>query len=532
MVFNICIIASILLFFIIESYLKKQSEALSKRECIIAFFLYVGYAFIILKVLGVVDSGYHFVDDHVFLAYRNMIEDVGILQTIKYQLSVDLIERFRFVYIILRVFHSLLWPHFVLFYLGQSILVGFGMYLSYIVARKYSCPKWLSYLFSVIILIGPQSEVVWRLGTQEMTCIVFLMATLVLIFNYVDNPKNIKNLMWVILIMPFLAGTKESFLVLLPALAMILVLRVFQNRELPVTFSNVISVVREYIVGILWIMVVFFADIYFILTHIDVNGFGYAGVDTSVGLSNYLSVFKEIAKDEFEFFVPATLIVIGVLFVISLYQILVNKNYEGLKLLFIEVCIFGVMLLPQLVLHAKSRMYKRYLIPSTVAFAFVLVIFAYIHLKDLKRIKVLYYIFILAVTAQIMLDSPVWARGTLFASDGVNAGKIMKNIAADSQGEKTVVSVMDMELDLSIAMYLQDMYGERKVYNVYRTDIVDGKVFDFYNDDRASINFNEADMYVTKLESEEWIQLANEYSIDLDDFEYKEYGRYVLYIRK
>lgn len=532
MIFNIFLVISIIVLLWVEKISKKERD-IPKWECFIMFFLFFLFQYITMKAMGILESGYHFVDDHEFLRFHNYLKDYGLWNALNMAVKGDMGIRFRFTYIIMRVFESYLWPNFILLHFIQTILVALGLYLSYIVARLHKCPIWLAYVFSLLIYIGPQAEVWWRLGPQENWGVIFFMLTIIAMFRYIRNSSR-KNLLCLMIVSFFLGGTKEAFLILLPVISIMLIMEVMKAEESEVTFRAIIQTIRKHIVAFGWLWLICIVDIIVIIFYVGTNKIGYAGIDSSFGLYNYVYGIINICKHSLGVYMLSTVILGGGTLIVLVKTTKGVDRSKSIIYYGIEVFIVILMLSTQLILHAKSGIFSRYFIPSTIGFGIFWVIYAYRHLEKNRRVKVVYSIFVIIIFTSISMTSKVWKKGVEYAESGRNAEAVMQEVAEYRERNPVVISAMDSELDMSATLYLQEMYGIKRGYttfyyndNEYVTDI--HRISD---DELEKIHFTMGDMYITK-ENEEIIQgLMSEHSMDIDEFVRKDHGQYVLYIRK
>lgn len=174
-------------------------------------------------MMGILDSGYHLVDDHEVYTIGKDLESFGFGETLLKWLQTDLNIRFRFTYFIIRIMECAVFgANFELWHIFYTLLASLSLFLSYVFARKMKCPMWISYIFSILIFAGSQVAVFWRLGPQENLATILLMLVLIQLFEYVKKKTPLKLLVLVVLTI-FLGGIKEAFLILLPILPLLLV---------------------------------------------------------------------------------------------------------------------------------------------------------------------------------------------------------------------------------------------------------------------------------------------------------------------
>ena len=282
-----CLLLLVIFILLVNDSIKLRTKEICLKEKMYSYLCYFMIVFVTFYMMGVLGSGYHFVDDHEFVRYNKSLVSNGLIHTLCSAVKNDMLIRFRFTYIIIRVFESYLFPNYMVLHILQTFLVVQSLYLSYVLARKCGSSRWLSVVFSLVIYIGPQAEVWWRLGPQENWGVLFFMMTLLSIIRYM-NTKRSGDFFLAVVFVFFLGGIKESFLVLLPALPLFMLWYSMRTDGGNITWIPVKKLVLEYKYFIGWIGVVFCLDISFILCVVGTNKIGYAGIDSQFDLSNYI----------------------------------------------------------------------------------------------------------------------------------------------------------------------------------------------------------------------------------------------------
>lgn len=496
--------------------------------------LFLIFFLIIFYIMGILDSGYHFVDDHEFVRYNKSLLSEGLVSTLITAVKNDMLIRFRFTYTIIRVLESYLFPNFIALHIFQTLLVALAFYLSYIFARMCGCSILLSCILPLIIYIGPQAEVWWRLGPQENLGVLFLMLTLTALIRYMNTTKKVDLFIVAILIF-FLGGTKESFLVLIPVLPLFMVWYSLRKEGLALDWTSVKVVVRKYKSIIGWCCVVFGVDILFILCVVGTNKIGYAGIDSNYGLGKYISNVMSLCAEELKPYIVTTICLIILVTTSNVYIAIKQKKYHMSNLWILEMAIFLFVFATQLVLHAKSGIFLRYFIPSTIGFGLLWTIFLADKARGNKIVKCIYNIVIIMGISKMIWGSDVWEKGVFYADNGKNTEAVMQEIASYSDREPTVVSAMASELDLSLSIYLQEVHGMDAVYGVYCSEMKDGMVSDGYrlsDIEKESMPILDADIYITYEGNDGWQELVDSHGLKLDEYIRQDFGRYYLYVSK
>lgn len=247
MYFQIVLIGCLFLFIVAGCILNKEKiDNPSIKEYSIIFTVFTIILFVFMWKTGVLNSGYHFVDDHEVYVIGRDFSKFGFWKTMQKWLLNDMHIRFRFTYQLLRVIECfLVGDNFFVWHILQTFISVLSLFLSYVFARKMQCTVWMAYIFSTIIFIGGgQSDVFWRLGPQENWGILILMLTLICLYKYAEVDK-VGNLVKTILMTILLGGIKESFLLILPLLPIWFVYWQIRKRNETISFHNISILVKN-----------------------------------------------------------------------------------------------------------------------------------------------------------------------------------------------------------------------------------------------------------------------------------------------
>lgn len=207
-IMSVLIPVVILLLMAYDIFKEERSVDISIKEYAIALIGFSSLIFIFMASAGVLNSGYHFVDDHEICRVHSQLDNSGLFATIVNQIKADLAIRFRPTYWLIRILQVwLLGTNFMLWHIMQTVLIILSMFFSYVFVRKMRIPSWMACIFVAVIFIGRQSEVLWRLGPQENLGVLFLMLTLLSLLHYL---KNKRTLIISIPLMFLLGGVKEQ----------------------------------------------------------------------------------------------------------------------------------------------------------------------------------------------------------------------------------------------------------------------------------------------------------------------------------
>lgn len=532
---NICLLDSIVLLFLFDNRLIKKGKKISTRwEYLFFFLFYSTLLFLSMKLMGILDSGYHLIDDHEVYSIRNDFTAMGFWNTLLKWLKNDLHIRFRCTYIIIRVIECyFLGAHFFLWHILYTFLSALSLFFSYVYARKMGCRMWLSYLFSLLIFWGSQMAVFWRLGPQENWGVMLFMLTFILLLNYIQR-KSPGRLCLLVVSTLLLSGIKESFLLLLPLLPFLAVLWELRSRKSKFDWTNIKNAFLKNQVYAYITWFIFIINILIIIFYVGTNEINYAGIDTSFGLMDYLIKVWEICLGSFRKYFLMTIIGFFILIIPCIIRMCKAHTPASQWLFLASSCLlFAYITGTQLILHAKSGMYERYLLPATIGFClFWIIDFGY-YVDFFSKIKLVYVLYIFLTISVMVLGTDIWARGLDYGQEGKDTTALFSKITEYADSHPKIISVIGYEADYSAALYLQEQYSIDEVYNVYYSGLQDGIVYDAYPLDtleRKQISFQDADIYIGYPDK---IQLLlEEYRLDTADYIIHSYGRFALFLQK
>lgn len=285
---------------------------------------------------------------------------------------------------------------------------------------------------------------------------------------------------------------------------------------------------------------IFIVDIGIIYFIVGTNQIGYAGIDQSYGIKDYIFLIARICfqRKYFWFYIKMMLIgLLGLLFPVSVY-IAKKKNFI-IKTYFADMILsmltLGYVFFSQFVLHAKSGLNGRYIIPIVIAYAYFWIVdMAYLLKKTaIKECIVCYYVFIACVAMGCMVECERADSAYEYAEDGRNTTALLDKIAEYKAQNPDIAVLMYQdyqELMNSAAIYLQEKYDIKNVYVINHSVNDDGKVYDIYrysDDEKEYIYGKEAQIYVGYNDISDFM---TEYGLILDEYNSYTFGLYTVYI--
>lgn len=332
---------------------------MSKKD-LIYIVLIIICVFLFLGLTGTLNSGYHFVDDHEIIRIKADLESMNVIEVTKKWLKDDLNIRFRPLYYFLRIVQTKLFgSNFFLWSVYTGILACITMTSFYMAMRNFKFTIEESLLFIIISFVGQQIDVWWRLGPNETIGVTFLALTFLFMSKNNIKIEKINNLFFIIfLILSSLC--KESFIIIIPG---VILFKILQERTVQKLDVKEAIIKNIYLLIPIIIMLV---ELYIIVFYIGTNKIRYAGIDTS--FIKTLNGVIDIVLN----FVSIKLFLFAIIVISAIVYLFYKKLYH-LKIILLPflLCVFIVG--PNLFLYAKSGLWGRYLIPSSIGVAFLIV---------------------------------------------------------------------------------------------------------------------------------------------------------------
>lgn len=449
--------------------MNKKNRMSYIKEIFIILSISILYVFGTLFITGTFFSGYHLQDDHEIIRrgfnYRT------------YNTSIETLfsgfpwagMRFRPLYSLVRNLRIFLFGNdFAIWYTIVGLEMVFSIVTAYYIARMWKCNAIISVLFGLLIITGEQSAIWWRLGPQEPLGLLLLLLSILAVQKYEVNRKIgwlLINLVTAILC----SWSKEAFTLILPAIPLIGISYdlMFRSNETNLFKAIVLSTKRN-LITIIILAGIFMWNMYIIIFKVGLLSIGYAGIDTSYGIGDYVSGIMRMATTNLKIYF------IGIVVAIVIYLAYlgsasgrkntnktVNKQYI-VKLLPIMIVSLGAWSI-QLVLHAKSGMWERYLVPMTVAWCFICVIMVGFLIHEKKHLIYL-QIAVLGILLCYLWCGKVLPAGRGFAMFGNELKDCFEIVNESVDKDALVVSAMSDEYNVAMESYLEIELGYTSVY--------------------------------------------------------------------
>jgi hypothetical protein len=385
---------------------------------------------------GEITSGFHLTDDHQVIVMKTDLETQSLMMVSKKWITEDLERgRLRIAYYFHRVLEAKIFgSNFMLWSVYTALLAPMTSIFLFCFLKLLDYSLLESLLFPFAAMVGPQTAIWWRLGPAETLGIFFLSASLFFLALHVISINNRILFGAVFIILATLSAlTKESFLIFFPAIIVILIH--FSRTKNELTWAESIKKNR---LSIIVLMIIFITLLYYVKFVLGTIGTGYAGVD-GFDFNTYRTAFRELWSDDP--FGQIVLLQMAVLAYFSLRKYMRNKIVPSLTDVVFPVIIFLIILIPQIILYAKSGFFERYLLPATLSYA---IVFVYL-LKNISKNSLVAggIIAVISVYAIFGGVESSFKNAIIFAQDGSETGKLFTSIKMDTSRDALFLIVGD-----------------------------------------------------------------------------------------
>lgn len=325
-------------------------------------FIWIGFTllvFILLLSTGTITSGWHLVDDHEYIKYQLAMEQPGgsLLKCMKDVVLSDFSARFRPLYYILRVLGTALFgSNLIIWSIVKAVETVLALVFLYFCARRLKCSIFYSVLFSLMVMVGPQSVVWWKLGPQECTGILLFAIGFFYMSKWLETNKKTYAVVSVLFLF-FDSLYKESFILLLPFVMLYIIY--YQRLDKGFQMNAALRAAKQHWKILLSLSAILAADLLIILFFVGTNNVSYIGFDPAFTLKDYLNAWRIAYYDYLKYMVyfsiPATLLLL--------------TFYKEWKVLLPRIILFLSIIIPQLIMHCKAGLQERYIIPFSFGFA-------------------------------------------------------------------------------------------------------------------------------------------------------------------
>jgi hypothetical protein len=488
--------------------------------------------------IGLLICGCYFADDHEIVRLNAMIHDIGLLRTMQSWLSADMHLRFRPVYWIFRVAESfLLGNHVFLWHLVKAVEIACCAFCMYLFSRKMKLNVYISVLFSVMSFLGTQCAVIFRLGPQEPLALIWMFMALIFAIRCHEHDSRWNKLGFIIF-MILMMGTKESFVLLAPILVFFLCYLDWREQEV-FSVKKYAQTLLKYRDILLTVILCFFLCIGIIVFYSGTGSTGYAGFDGETSVTTYAHAVWSIWTGSMSLYLKIFIITLLLCICVWIYQAIKNKPPKA-HWVFLRICELLIPLyfiLTQSILHAKSGMDERYLLPCVTGILIYVVILSYPYFEMQRWSRILYYIGMSALFLCLAVNSRIISTTGNYVAVCVHNMQMLDRVSHlvenyDDKDTNIVISTQYGEWNMAFSAFMEELYGIHNVYALPQSDAGDGLAHDRYlaeGEEDVGIDITDADIYV--VQNEYLPQKLAEKNIDLSRFSQEVFGYYIVYYR-
>lgn len=336
------------------------------KSSVVLVFLFGIFWLWLLVSTGALYSGFQLVDDHEILRIKKDLNaSDSLTETMANWISRDLSIRFRAAYYAHRILQTALFgSNFLMWHYYIALLAVIASTLVYFVGRLISLNTVESFVLSLLIFIGPQSAIWWRLGPTETLGMVLLSASMLFHGLAAKRTQDFYALEITAFLTSLAASlTKESFALFLPSIFFYRTLVSFYN--LRISWRRALQ--KNIVPGII-LTTICFVELLFIYFYVGTERIGYAGVE-GLTFRKALTICFQFSQINSLWRIITVLAVFILL--IGFRQPNITAPLPSWKPIAVFTILMSVSILfPQAVLYAKSGLADRYLLPGVTAYSF------------------------------------------------------------------------------------------------------------------------------------------------------------------
>ena len=434
--------------------MKKIIKRVDKEKFWLMFMVILVFPCILLGT-GTITSGWHLVDDHetIALVGRKIDEGVSFWSALDRALESDITHRWRPAYWFFRVLGAYLFGGNSMIHNIFLCVVGMVCYwLLYQTARNLECKVMLSHIFALLVSLGRQYEIWYRVANQENAGLLLVAVCLWIMSKQYKEKFSTKAWYDVLLGICAIIGSlmKESFFLLLPGIILLRLVLEGICQEGGIRKWGSLLIRRLPLWGTA--LLAFLWSAYMIIFYVGTAPISYAGVDVDLGWKQVVWDIMKLPKESLNDYVLVTIILFLAMVVGLFFS---RKDLKKISLGHILWLLFGVyVVVGQVILYAKSGMWDRYLVPFIVGYGIIFVVFT----DKLVKNKYLYlaYISVLLVFIGTRGYMSVVRQAIPYAKEGHDIEKMLDLVSETSDDGGVLVSLGAIETDNCVDMYLEN----------------------------------------------------------------------------
>lgn len=491
------------------------------RELAMSIFASAAIIFGFLMVTGTFFTGYHLTDDHEFLVIREQIKNMGILHAIIDTVRNDLTIRFRPVYQVFRVLGvAVIGLRWKIWYLVKAFEMVAAMTALYWFARRMRSNPLIAAMFTCISMCGMQAEIWCRLGPQESFGLL-LFAIIILLETYPYSKR--RNLVLTVLIF-LMAGMKEAFILTIPAICLFVAWHGLWLEGKEFTLREIYSKIKENRGYIIVSALICAMDLAVIVLYVGTNEIGYAGIAPEMSWKDYIWTFLRFFGHDDQIIVYYGWILVMTVWtlVCADYKRIRNEWRKYLYAFLILVFAIGM----QIVLHIKSGMRDRYLIPWIIGVCCYIFLLCFKILRDKKGIRLGFQILGIVMCSLALSWTP--KQLLKFVETGDSTDFVISTIEREcSEGDLVVTCLGEGELDLGIARYFRYEDENRAIY--CQNISAPATASDHFFEEKGDILLESAKFLISSNTDEAEKELFEKSGLNQENYEKSSLKRYAIY---
>jgi hypothetical protein len=407
----------------------------------------------LLGFSGTLTSGYHLTDNHEFVNIDHGLKSEGFITTLinteKYYFQYRFAPLTFFMRVLsIQIFH-LNFIHLSILWLIVTIFSSLLLYKS---SYNFGFNSLTSLAFPLLIQIGPQAVLSWKLGLGETWGLLFLSISIYFFSKFFKSGNKRFDILFLVFLI-LSAACKESFFVFGFILFCVRILLLANKHNL-----TILGEIKEskLIISLFLLYYLF----HFYIALIVIGTYKIPGAfKAEINIIKWLGFLR---RD-----LSIKIIIFGlILFLASRYtRTKSSKNIVEILNL-VQIFLFGfTIIFTQLLIYSNLGISERYYIPISIG---TTIIITYI-LNLLKSMKLFYYIFLCLIISGITRQTIVaYNMAEEFTSEGINSNNWIREAfrRTDEQSNFLLVTepLVYSEWNNSTRIYF-NLVGNRK--NIY-----------------------------------------------------------------
>ncbi|MEQ9353940.1 hypothetical protein [Coleofasciculus chthonoplastes] len=271
-----------------------------------------------------------------------------------------------------------------------------------------------------------------------------------------ENHKFLYEILLIVLVL-MMSLSKESFILIIPAIAFI---KIWMSHHFQ-TVSWQQAIVQNFLsIALLGLIIV--SEIIVLIFFVGLTpDIGYAGID-KFSISRIISAAKDLHQAGDGWIALASLLAILLLGMRHSFPAILRT----LKSLYLYLTLFFLVVVPQILLYAKSGISHRYILPGIIGYSFLLIaLYSLLNQKYRLVTKLILVLILISLGSKLTL---AWEEAHTFALEGKSTNALLETIEKNTTTNDPIVIVTNptiyYEWTFSIKKYL-DYVSQR--HNLY-----------------------------------------------------------------